>query len=233
MVEYTNQNDQENPPNYTGQIIEDEKSHFPTVIIILSFLLLLSGFSVYAFIAAFQEESREKKGVEFPFEREVSIMFTSPKDVLDQIKNFSVRNSASHEVLEIVFQDQKGVLFLTDMLGDLEKEMSKELKSNINSFSVGVHKGRPFVLTTFNNDAFFVMSSHSKEFFQAMEIFTGKENLQEIKRVQKANTDIVIMNNNIIYGFLNKNTIFIAKTEEFFLEMLDFYRSFYQKSLAP
>ena len=214
---------QEGPSIYTNQPIEEKRSRVPAVVITLSFLLLLIGLTIYAFMSAFQEEQREHKGVEFPFDREVAVMFTSSKDIPEQIRNVAVRNSGSDEFLEIVFQERKNPLFVTDILENFERGF----KNSIKSFSVGAHKGDIFLLINFNTDAFLVISSHPKDVSQTIDVFTGKESGREIERIKRANTDIVIMENDILYGFLNKNMIAVTETEGSFMEILDVYRSSY------
>ncbi len=226
MNEEINYSDQDFVPE-KKQSIEEKKFKGSTIVIIVSFLLLLSGFTIYAFISAFQEEEKEQKSVNFPFDKEVPVVFTSPRDISEQIENISNRKTDSEDLLEIIFQDHKNPLFLTEMLKTYEEPISKELKKNIESFSIGVYKGNIFFLTTFKKDVFPIMSNHSEDFFRIVETFTGKERTQKVDRYKKANADIIVKENGNIYGFLNKKTIAITETEEFFLKILDIYRSSY------
>lgn len=197
----------------------------PTAVTVFALVLILSGLTIFTFVTFFQTELVEKKGVEFPFDKEQLIDFTKTEDINLQIRNAINKEGNTDALIEIVFQEHNQNIFLDKLLGDIEGIPSEKLISQIEGFSVGAHGGDMFILINFKKDAFPILLNNSTEIFNAMEYFTGRASTREMERVYRANTLIIKRNGDTVYGFLNDNTVAITGKEDLFLKILDRYRA--------
>ncbi|MFP4539632.1 MAG: hypothetical protein ACLFNN_01685 [Candidatus Paceibacterota bacterium] len=196
-----------------------------TMMVALGLLLLMSGLTVYILISVFQEEPPEKRGVEFPFDKEVIIEFSSLNEVDQKIENIARRQNDS-EFLEVVFQDYNRPLFITEMLDELEDPvLSDDLKREMVGFSIGTHQGNTFLLLEFESKAFPILSQRSDTIFNALKYFTGRTSREERERLERANTLVVERSGDTTYGFLNDHVIAVTTTEDMFLKILEEYRA--------
>lgn len=195
------------------------------IVTIIAFLLATSGFTIFTFISILQKDPPEKRGVEFPFSREVIVPFSFNKNTHTLIEDIAGRSSSSGDFIEIVLQNENLPLFMTDIVKDPEKSLPRSIESSITNFSIGSLKGEPFFLISFNTNAFPLMSEYSEEIFSYLSHFTGKTSTREIDRLKRANTLVILRNENTVYGYLNKNIIAITENEDAFLDILKRYRS--------
>lgn len=201
----------------------------PAAATIFAVILILSGLTIYAFVSFFQAEQVEKKGVNFPFNKERLIDFTETKNINLEIRNAVHKEGNTNALLELVFQKNGQPLFIDKMLEDIEGIVSEQLVNQIENFSVGAHRGDMFILIDFKKDAFPVLLNNSTEIFTAMEYFTGRASTRELERVNRANTLIIKRNGDTIYGFLNDKTVAITGKEDLFLKILEKYRASFNK----
>ncbi|MGM0482699.1 MAG: hypothetical protein ACQEP6_02435 [Patescibacteria group bacterium] len=199
------------------------------VVIVISFLIAISGFTILTFILMLQKEPPEKKGVEFPFDREIVAPlsyseesgYENPRKI---IENTARQHSLSDNFIEIVLQNEDVPLFITDILKNKKESLPENVRDRIEGFSIGSLEGKPFFLINFSDSAFPILSEHSKELFRSMSHFTGRASTEEIERMERANTLVVLRDGNIVYGYLEKNTVAITESEEVFLDILKRYR---------
>ncbi len=192
--------------------------------IIIGGILIISGLTIYIFISVFQEETVEKKGVEFPFHKETLISFTSVHNINSQIRGAVHREESTDSAFEITFQEHGRPLFINDILRSTGSELPERVGGSVDGFSIGVHDGNVFILMSFKRDAYPLLSEHSDDIFQSLEYFIGRASTRELERARRANTLLVSRNGGVVYGFLNDHTIAVLDTEEFFLKILKLYR---------
>lgn len=197
-----------------------------STIVILSFLFVLVGFTVYSFTTAFKPNTPVKQSVGFPFEKEVSVPFVSLSEVNPSIRDVVRKNEKEKFVLEIAFKRRGFPVNFNDMLGSSKGNLPKSVKDKISGFNVGVYKGNVFLLLSFEEDAFPIVTKNSRSLFRELEYFSGRASTGEIKRGSHSNTLIVSRTGDTVYGFLNNNTIAVTADEESFLELLKIYRAF-------
>ncbi|MGM0628913.1 MAG: hypothetical protein ACQESA_00620 [Patescibacteria group bacterium] len=181
------------------------------IVVIIAFLLAVSGFTIFTFITMLQKDPPEKRGVEFPFDGEIVIPlpyseesgYENPSNI---IKNTVRRNSLNKDFIEIVLQREDNPLFINEILKD-KNSLPKEMRSQIKGFSMGSKEGVPFFLLSFNNSAFPVLSKHSKELFSSMSYFTGRTSTREAERQERENTTNflrTVKEGNTVYGYLKE-----------------------------
>ncbi len=197
----------------------------PVAATIFAVILILSGLTIYTFVSFFMSEQIDKKGAEFPYNKEQLIEFTETENINLEIRNAVHKEGNTNALLELVFQRHGQPLFIDKMLKDVKGILSKELADQIQGFSVGVHEGDMFILIEFKKEAFPVLLKNSTEIFNAMEYFTGRASTRELERVNRANTLIIKRNGDTVYGFLNNRTVAITGKEDLFLKILKKYRA--------
>ncbi len=210
---------------YKKKIYGSGQQWITVAVVVTGAILIISGLTMYVFINVFQEEPVEIRSVDFPFDKESLVSFTSLQDANSQIRSAVHREESMDAMLEIIFQQHGRTLFINDMLSGTNAVLPERVRDKINGFSVGVRDGYVFVLISFRDDAFPLMSNYSQDMFNTLEFFIGRASTRELERIKMANTLVVLRNGDVVYGFLNDNTIAVTGTKELFLDLLDHYRT--------
>ena len=194
--------------------------------VVVAFLLLSSGYTIITFITMIEKEVPEKRGVVFPFDREVIVQIASPDPLHRTIENAVNRHDSRGSFVEIVLQDGDIPLFVNEVLRETGKELPAGIADRIDGFSIGGLEGDLFLLISFDVDAYSLMSKQYEDILESISHFTGRSAGQEQDRLKRASTIVVLTQGGTVYGFLNTNTVAITTNTENFLSLVDRYRSF-------
>lgn len=195
------------------------------LVVVISVLLFTSGFTVFALITMIERDAPEKRSVLFPFDREVVVSLPSSEDLHSVVESAANENRSKGVFAEVVIEDKKRPLFINEMLDGTEKRLPVNIANRIDGFSIGSLEGEPFLLISFNTDAYSLMSEQQEDILRSASHFTGKTGGREIGRIKRANTLITLMEEGLLYGYLNSKTIAITANTDTFISIVNKYRS--------